>query len=214
MYRKDLKPGDRFGTRVVIEELPERRYTYVVYRVKCDCGEISELTGHYLRHSNKDCRKCSTNKNKIRGESHWAYKHGHASRANKRVPYYNVWVSLRSRCNNPNDEQYKDYGGRGIKVCPEWDSFAKFLDDMGFPLPGQQIERIDNDKGYSKENCKWANQITQANNRRSTKFYEVDGARICQTELIKRLGWTRDKFNHRKKRQGIEKILEIYKFLV
>jgi hypothetical protein len=213
MYRKDLKSGDRFGTRTVLEELPERRYTYVVYRVKCDCGEISELTGHYLRHSNKDCRKCSSKKNKIKGEAHWAYKHGHTSRDRERSPTYHVWVAMRFRCNNPNDPQYKDYGERGIKVCAAWDDYQQFLDDMGHPEKGQQIERIDNDKGYYKENCKWANIIEQANNRRSTRFYEISGEKIPQTELIRRLGWTRDKFNHVKKRKGIDKILEVYRLL-
>lgn len=79
---------------------------------------------------------------------------------------------MRQRCNNPRNAQYKDYGGRGILVCPEWDDFAVFYSDMG-PRPSSDLtlERLNNEQGYCKENCVWATREAQANNSRRNKNY-------------------------------------------
>jgi hypothetical protein len=83
------------------------------------------------------------------------------------TPEHIAWCSMRGRCLNPNDRRYDRYGGRGITICPRWDDFSVFLADMGPKPKGRlvSIERVDNERGYSKENCIWATPMIQAANR-------------------------------------------------
>lgn len=90
---------------------------------------------------------------------------------------HGIWRAIKKRCYNPKHKQYKDYGGRGITVCDEWrDSFEAFYRDMG-PRPTSRhcIDRRDNNKGYSKENCRWSTYLEQANNRSDNLSYEFEG---------------------------------------
>lgn len=84
---------------------------------------------------------------------------------------YKAWQTMLERCRSPNNWKYKDYGGRGITVCEQWYSFVNFYNDMGDRPEGTTIDRIDNDLGYYKENCKWSTPTEQALNRRKRNGY-------------------------------------------
>lgn len=91
--------------------------------------------------------------------------------------FYKRWKSMMSRCNIPTHQVYHNYGGRGITVCERWHKFTNFMDDMydGFD-ECLQLDRIDNNKGYSKENCRWVTHKENSRNRRTTRFYKGETA--------------------------------------
>jgi hypothetical protein len=96
-------------------------------------------------------------------------KHGHTVSGDK-SPTYISWTMMKQRCLNPKYKPFKRYGGKGINICNEWLSFDKFLTDMGERPPGTSLDRVDGRLGYSKENCRWATQKEQLENR--YKYYD------------------------------------------
>jgi len=99
---------------------------------------------------------------------------------------YKVWSSMKERCLNKDHKNFANYGGRGIAVCERWQTFENFLADMGPAPERMSLDRKDNDAGYSPENCRWATQLTQANNRSSNHPVTAFG------ETKTRAEWLRD----------------------
>lgn len=129
-----------------------------LWKCKCSCGnpEFSIVRTETLNSGN--ARSCGC----IRNEKSKERMTKHGLRFHKD---YKVWLNMRNRCSNPNNPDYDLYGGRGITVCKDWDSFVKFLEDMGErPSSEYSIERIDGNGDYCKENCKWALQVEQTRN--------------------------------------------------
>lgn len=111
-------------------------------------------------------------------------KMGNFKHNNYYSPAYQSWIAMKNRCTNNKSPRYKEWGGRGIEICDRWiDSFQNFLDDMGERPNGKTLDRIDNNKGYSKENCKWSSNIEQANNRSSTIKVNFQGKYISLKQL-------------------------------
>jgi hypothetical protein len=122
---------------------------------------------------------------------------------------YRTWIAMLSRCRNVKDSNYINYGGRGITVYEDWHKFEKFYEDMGeLPFYEAQIDRIDNDKGYCKENCRWVSAKENSRNRRNTKTYLTRLGLIKRIELIEQIGWTKNQFRWFLSRYGIKWILE------
>lgn len=120
-----------------------------------------------------------------KGPDHHQFKHGLCG-----SPLYKKWEAMKRRCLNKNEKSYERYGGRGITVCDEWLDFQVFAKDMGPSFEtGLSLERIDNDKGYSKDNCKWIPVSEQARNKRSVKLYEYKGEKVPIVHIEKELGF-------------------------
>lgn len=98
------------------------------------------------------------------------YKHG-GYLGGRELPEHYTWRTMHARCNNPKARGYKYYGGRGISVCARWDSYENFLADMGKRPPNTSLDRIDSNKGYSPDNCRWATHSEQQKNKTSTRMY-------------------------------------------
>lgn len=99
---------------------------------------------------------------------------------------------MRQRCMNPNSPHYPHYGGRGIRICERWNSYAAFESDMGPRPVGASLDRIDNDGDYTPENCRWATQRQQMRNQRCTRRVEIEGKQYVAVALADRSGLKTD----------------------
>lgn len=122
---------------------------------------------------------------------------------------FRIWAEMKSRCLNKNRKDYKNYGNRGIKICDEWMKFENFYEDMGNYPKGKSIDRIDNNKGYCKKNCKWSTRIEQNNNKRTNHLLTYQGKTMNITQWSKYLNISRGVLNARIFRYNwsIEKVL-------
>lgn len=164
----------------------------------CDCGSPATVTRQRLRDGlTKSCgclrSELVAAKNKTHGMSD--------SRA------YNVWRGMMNRCDNKASDAYKNYGDRGITVCDQWKTFEGFYKDMGNPPPGLTIERVNNDLGYSKSNCKWGTRTEQSRNRRGRKMIEFNGATHCLSEWAELAGVTSSFLSKQIKLRPAENVL-------
>jgi predicted XRE-type DNA-binding protein len=165
--------GHQIGKWSVFESFlhPTRRER--LYRCVCACGTEKTVKHTHLADGKTSSCGCS-----------WT-THG-MSRSNE----YRVWDSMIRRCHSPSHHAFKDYGARGITVCDKWKNFEGFIEDMGFQPEGLSIERINNDLGYSKENCRWATVTEQARNRRATK---LDEDKVMQIKILLKTGVSQNK---------------------
>ena|SRR6266705_3294508 len=165
--RADLK-GKRFGRLVAICFTGRKdNRCNGFWRCMCNCGKVHTVLSTALKAgSTKSCGCLNSELSALR-----LLKHGHA-RHKKITPEWRAWSHMKGRCLNKNDNRWKDYGGRGIKVCWRWRSkrgFENFLADMGLRPKGRTLHRTHNDGNYEPRNCKWATASEQAFNRRKKR---------------------------------------------
>ncbi len=101
---------------------------------------------------------------------------------------YETWCSMKRRCQSDTTKNWSDYGGRGITICDRWKMFENFFFDMGEKPEGMTLDRVDNNKGYSPENCRWASRTEQANNRRSNRWITYNGETLTLKQWAEKLG--------------------------
>ena len=160
----------------------------------CDCGamttvRISAISSGHTKSCGCLIVEAIGNRRRTHGCSGKATSDG--SRGT--TPEYRTWMKMRRRCNSPKDRRYHDYGGRGITVCERWNSFEAFLADMGVkPTDKHTIDRIDNNAGYSPENCRWATNEEQAANKRNTRNLTVGGITRTVSEWSRESGLSAD----------------------
>ena len=157
--------GIRFGTRVCTGMF--RRGTRLMLELRCDCGRTGHGTASHAR--KHGCVSCCQ------------VKHGY-SPSGPRTPTYRSWQSMMGRCRNPNHHAFPSYGGAGITCCDRWLRFEAFLEDMGDRPAQTSLDRIDNAKGYFKENCRWATYEQQQRNKRNNRLVTIDGVTRCLGE--------------------------------
>lgn len=172
--------GQRFGRLIVLGRTELEKTGQARWLCKCDCGNETVVQSYDLRSGNTQSCGCQ------RQENFTHTTHGHSK---KRV--YAIWKGMKSRCYNKNRKAYKDYGGKGIAVCEEWrDDFEAFYvwamsngysDDLS-------IDRIDSDGNYEPANCRWADGLTQANNKTNNDVIEFNGSAHTMAEWSKITG--------------------------
>jgi hypothetical protein len=115
--------------------------------------------------------------------------HGHSkSNGGRPTPTYESWVAMHTRCTNPKHPKFRLYGGRGITVCERWASFEAFLADMGERPKGTTLDRIDNDRGYERGNCRWATDSEQNSHRSNNHLVKFTGVTCTLAEWARRTG--------------------------
>ncbi|WP_239700372.1 hypothetical protein [Mammaliicoccus sp. D-M17] len=158
---------------------------------KCDCGNTTIVPLASLKNNRVKSCGCLNSEVQSKFMKEYNNKHGKSNTAE-----YRVWIGMKNRCNNPKHKQYKDYGGRGIKVCERWDDFSNFIEDMGErPTKKHQIDRTNNDGNYEPNNCEWVTPSENALNKRfligksGHKNIILDGKSYYA--MVKRQGHTR-----------------------
>jgi|ERR1035437_407983 hypothetical protein len=154
--------GLKVGMLTVIKYAGKNKDHHALWTCLCECGNTKDVLSRMLCNGQPNSCGCHTAQ-VTHGMSH--------------TKEHRAWAAMRNRCYNTNNKRFRYYGGRGITVCDRWkDSFENFLEDMGLcPDKRMSVDRIDNSKNYTQENCHWATWTEQSRNRSNTVFLTAGG---------------------------------------
>lgn len=173
--------GQRFGRLTVLcraDVISRKAY----WKCKCDCGTVKNIRGDGLVSGRVVSCGCYHDEIKT--------THG-----DSKTRLYRVWHDMVGRCRTSTHSLFPNYGGRGITICSEWlnyDNFRKWAMENGYDMFAKRgectIDRIDNNKGYSPDNCRWANSIMQSRNKRNNRIIEYNGESHTLVEWAEIIG--------------------------
>lgn len=164
--------GQQFGYLTVLD-YSGRHGARPMYRCRCICGSERNYGRSNLRSGGTKSCGCKS----IELQLVKRIRHGMNN-----TKTYAVWEAMIQRCTNPRWKAFKNYGGRGITVCERWRAFENFFADMGEAPSGLQLDRIDNNLGYFKDNCRWATPLVNSRNRRPNVLITWKGETHCVSE--------------------------------
>lgn len=166
----------KFGRWTAVRRIPNSKGRWLF---KCDCGtEKAAFYNHVVVLGvSKSCGCLRRELLRLKFTTHGRSK----------IREYKNWASMTQRCKNPNNPDFKNYGGRGIKICKRWARFENFFKDMGHrPTAKHSIDRKDNDGNYCRSNCRWATVSQQRNNRRNNRLFRIGSERLTISQIAHR----------------------------
>lgn len=198
---KDLI-GKRFGKLVVVSLVSREKGTR--WLCKCDCGNEKILKQNNLL--SKNTRSCGC----LFKEAH---RFGNPVHNLYHTRIYSIWKSMKERCYSKKHVGYEKYGGRGITICDEWLGKNGIVNFYNWSIAnGYQddlsIDRIDNNKGYSPDNCRWVDAFVQQNNRSISKFYEYNGEKLTLSQLSRKYNINKTTLMHRLQKYSVKESIE------
>lgn len=186
--------GQRFG-RLVAVCYEGYKPGGSMWRVRCDCGtERVVRLPNLKRGATKSCG-C------LNQELKYARNRTHGGTAGTKDPIFNLWSRIKGRCNNSKNKDYPDYGGRGIKVCAEWESdfseFRRYVGNLPKPEGKVSLDRVDNSRGYQPGNVRWATDTQQARNKRNNRVLKFQGLEMSLPEAAEKFGLSQSNLRSR-----------------
>lgn len=165
----------KYGLLEVIDNTKIYIDSRVYWLCRCECGTIKKVIIKNLKSGTSKSCGCLQKKQTIERSTTHGMRH---------TRVWRLWQAMKTRCLNKNIPQFKNYGGRGIKVCEEWLTFENFYRDMGEPIEHMTLDRINVNGNYEPSNCRWATRKQQAQNKTNNR--KING--VCITEISKNLG--------------------------
>ncbi len=200
--------GIVFAKLTVINISGQDCYSRYIWICKCECGVIKSVPSAYL--TSGKTKSCGCLLKQTVSKLH--KKHGDT--CGGKTPEYRAWRALKSRCLNKNLSRYKDYGGRGIKVCERWlNSFKNFLEDMGRrPTPKHSLDRHPNINGdYEPNNCRWATDTEQAKGQRSNRWITYENKKLILQDWAAFIGVSPDILSYHLKTKPMGEVIMYFK---
>lgn len=170
--------GQSFGRMTVVLEAGRDKHKNVLWKCVCECGNVSFATTHDLESGHT--RSCGCLRSEVTTSKNTRNR---STKRSNDIHLYNVWAAMKQRCCNSNHARYKDYGGRGITLCNQWMDYEPFYEwamANGYRR-GLDIDRINNDAGYSPDNCRFITRQQNCRNKRDNRYITLFGTtRVLQ----------------------------------